>query len=316
MDTQSQKKGTFPCSFAALCYKLFERCETMISTLNTTLDMGLRCHLVDCNIQKCKDLKGSSVSSTTSMPPAMPAPNTGRRYWDKRARQQNFLNNPEDACISYFFEFLWLELAVAAFASCFSIFCLSIWHCSLVSFIVQCSRPIIQIQKDIVQNDCCRDTTDSARNIDLANDFDNLSPGSSLISMLQSRKQRIELFTKTTSWFVLVYTWHVHGISSNSEVWSSLTQTTCNLRCPSRSCWGIQNPSRKSGRFSSQPEAMFRFLTRKLKACCKDRLNMIEQIWKDEACRSIEDHNLCCPNPFCRERRMLRRPGKVCLLGC
>ncbi len=29
------------------------------------------------------------------------------------------LKNPEDACISYFFEFLWLELAVAVFASCF-----------------------------------------------------------------------------------------------------------------------------------------------------------------------------------------------------
>lgn len=113
------KKGTFPCSFAALFYKLFERCQTMISTLNTTLDMGLRCHLVDCNMENCKDLKGSSVSSTTSMPPAMPAPNTGRRYWDKQAWLQNFLNNPEDACIFYFFEFLWLELAVAAFASCF-----------------------------------------------------------------------------------------------------------------------------------------------------------------------------------------------------
>ena len=46
---------------------------------------------------------------------------------------------------------------------------------------------------------CRTIVAETQQTVDLANDFDNLSPGSSLISMLQSRKQCIELFTRTTS---------------------------------------------------------------------------------------------------------------------
>ena len=172
----------------------------MISTLNTTWFSVVI--LLTANMENCKDLKGSSVSSTTSMPPAMPAPNPGRRSWDTLAwictinetRLQCQINKQK------------IEETTCRVCN----------HKNSKKYEMQASSGFFSVcgQSYKSRKILCRTIGAETQQTVLGtlmlmtHDFDILSPGSSLISMLQSRKQRIELLTRTTPWFVLFHTWH------------------------------------------------------------------------------------------------------------